>query len=46
MSADANNYNLQNVECHCDIPSRTPRFAKRAIMNLRDVSRLNFCLQQ
>ena len=22
MSADANNYNLQNVECHCEISSR------------------------
>jgi len=33
MSADANNYNLQNVECHCEISSRSPRFAKRAILN-------------
>jgi len=32
MSADANNYNLQNVECHCKISSRSPRFAERAIM--------------
>jgi len=46
MSADANNYNLQNVECHCEISSRSPRFAKRAIMNLSDVSRRSFCLQQ
>ena len=28
MSADANIYNLQNVECHCEISSRSPRFAK------------------
>jgi len=46
MSADANNYCLQNVECHCEISSRSPRFAKRAIMNLSDVSRRSFCLQQ
>jgi len=46
MSADASNYNLQNVECHCQISSRSPRFAKRAIMNLSDVSRRSFCLQQ
>jgi len=32
MSADANNCNLQNVECHCEISSRSSRFAKRAIM--------------
>jgi len=32
MSADANNYKLQNVECHCEISSRSPRFAKRANM--------------
>jgi len=46
MSADALNYNLQIVECHCEISSRSPRFAKRAIMNLSDVSRRRFCLQQ
>jgi len=46
MSADANNYNLQNVECLCEISSRSPRFAKREIMNLSDVSRRSFCLQQ
>jgi len=46
MSADANNYNLQNVECLCEISSRSPRFVKRAIMNLSDVSRRSFCLQQ
>jgi len=34
MSANANNYNLQTVECHCQISSRTPGFAKRTIMNL------------
>jgi len=44
MSADANNYNLQNVECHCESSSRSPRFAKRAIMNQSDVSRRSFCL--
>jgi len=31
---NANNYNLRNLECHCEISSRSPRFAKRAIMNL------------
>jgi len=46
MSADANNSNLQNVECHCEISSRSSMFAKRAIMNLSDVSRRSFCLQQ
>jgi len=46
MSADANNYSLQNVECHCEISSKSSRFAKRAIMNLSDVSRRNSCLQQ
>ena len=46
MSTGANNYNLQNVEYHCEISSRSPRFAKRAIMNLSDVSRRSFCLQQ
>jgi len=45
MSVDANNYNLQNVESHCEISSRSPRFAKRAIINLSGVSRRNFCLQ-
>jgi len=42
MSADAGNYDLQNVECQslilsCKISSRSPRFAKRAIANLSDV---------
>jgi len=42
MSADANNYDLRNVECQllmpsCKISSRSPRFAKGAIMNLSDV---------
>jgi len=41
MSADANNYYLQNVECHSLIPSckisSSARFAKRAITNLSDV---------
>ena len=41
-----NNYYLQYVECHYEISSRSPRFAKRAIMNLSDVSRWSFCLQQ
>jgi len=45
MSADANNCNLQNVECHWEISSRSLRFAKRAIMNLGDVSRRSFCRQ-
>jgi len=43
MSTDANDNNLQNVECHYEI---SPRFAKRAIMNPSDVSRRSFCLQQ
>jgi len=34
MSADANNYNLQNLESHCEISSRSPRIAKQAIINL------------
>ena len=34
MSADANNYNLQNLERHCETSSRSPTFAKRSIMNL------------
>jgi len=38
MSADADNYNLQNVECYCEISSRSPRFAKRATMNLSDMA--------
>jgi len=51
MSADANNYDLQNVECmslipSCKISSRSPRFAKRAITNLSDVLRRRLCLQQ
>jgi len=46
MSADASNYNLQKVEYRCEISSRSPRFAKRAIINLSDVSRRSFCLQQ
>jgi len=42
MSADASNYDLQNVECQslipsCKISSKSPRFAKRAITNLSDV---------
>jgi len=37
MSADASNYDLQNVECQslmpsCKISSRSPRFTKRAIV--------------
>jgi len=46
MSGNVNNYNLQNVENDCEISSRSPRFAKLAIMNLSDVSRKSFCLQQ
>jgi len=41
MSADASNYDSQNVECQSLIPSskilsRSPRFAKRAITNTSD----------
>jgi len=51
MSADTNNYDLKNVECQrllpsCEVSSRSPWFAKRAIMNLSDVSKRSFCLQQ
>jgi len=51
MSADASNYDLQNVECKslitsCKISSRSPRFAKRPITNLSDISRRRLCLQQ
>ena len=51
MSANASNYDLQNVECQsliasCTISSRSPRFAKRAITNLGDVLRRRLCLQQ
>jgi len=28
MSADGNNYDLQYLECHCEISSRSARFAK------------------
>ena len=41
MSVDANNDNLQCVECHCEISLRSPRFAKREVMKLSDVSRQN-----
>jgi len=34
MSANANIYILQNVECHGEISSRSPRFTKLAVMNL------------
>jgi len=44
MSADAGNYDLQNV-ASCKISSRSPRFAKRAITNLSDVLRRHVCLQ-
>ena len=51
MSADTNNYDLENVECQqmlrsSEISSRSPWFAKREIMNLSDVSKRSFCLQQ
>ena len=51
ISEDVNNCNLQNVECqrllpNCEISSRSHRFAKRAAMNLSDVSRRSFYLQQ
>jgi len=51
MSADASNYDLQNLECQslipsCKISSRWPRFAKKAITNLSDVLRRHLCLQQ
>jgi len=42
MSAGANTYNLQNVECRCEISLRSPRFAKQAIINLSDVA---LCVQ-
>ena len=46
MLADTSNYDLQNGEClslipSCKISSRSLRFAKRTIMNLRDVLNLN-----
>ena len=50
MSADASNYNLQNVECQslipssCKISSRSLRFAKGAIANVSDVLRRRLCL--
>jgi len=51
MSADASNYDSQNVECLSLIPgskilSRSPRFAKRAITNISDVLSRHLCLQQ
>ena len=51
MSADATNYDFQNVECKTLIPiskisSRSPRFAKGAIANLSDVLRRRLSLQQ
>jgi len=51
MSADASNYDLQNVECQslihsCKISSRSPSLAKEAVMNLSDVLRRRLCLQQ
>jgi len=51
ISADASNYDLQNVECqslipNCKISSMSPRFAKRPFTNLSDVSRRRLCLQQ
>jgi len=51
MSADASDDDLQNVECKslipsCKISSKSPRFAKRTIMNLSDVLRRRLCLQQ
>ena len=51
MSADANNYDLHNVECHsllpsCNISLRPPRFAKRAITNISDILRRHLCLEQ
>jgi len=51
LSTDANNYDLQNVECHrlipgCGISSRSPKFAKGVVTNLSYVFRWSFCLQQ
>ena len=51
MSADASNYDSQNVECQSLIPiskilSRSPRFAKRAITSISDVFKRRLCLQQ
>jgi len=39
ISAHANNYDLENIECHsllpsCEIWSTSPRFANRAVANL------------
>ena len=52
MLADANNYELQIVECQpllssCEISTRSPRFVKRAVIaKFSDVFRWRFCLQQ
>jgi len=51
MSADASNYDLQNVECQslipsCKISSRSARLAKGAITNLSDALNRRLCLQQ
>jgi len=51
MSAEASNYDFQNVECQsllpsCKISSRSPRFAKGPISNLSDVLRRRLCPQQ
>jgi len=51
LSADASNYDSQNVECQSLIPrskilSRSPRLAKRAITNISDVLRCRLYLQQ
>jgi len=48
MSADASDYDLQDVECQrllpsCEISSRLPKFAKWAVTNLSEVLR-SFCL--
>jgi len=43
MSADANNYGLQNEECQRllpsrEFPSRSPRFAKRVARSVGDLT--------
>jgi len=48
MSADASNYDLQNIECQSLITTSkiSPRFTKRATANISDVLRRRLCLQQ
>jgi len=51
MLADTNNYDFQNAKWQqllpgCDISSKSPSFAKRVVMNLSDILKWSFCLQQ